>query len=357
MIASAAVHASAAPPPLVFVVPGGDLAGLGDLPGAPGPVPADLAGWSVRGGASSAQPVNLPQGGTAVRLAGNASLVTPVFAVDARAQTVSVTIGSGAGAVVDVVAEFPDGGAPVLLDTVEAPTALAAVPVPVSAVRGRTVRLVLDPTAALGATLEVASVGPVTAPLAGWSVAAGVPQALGAGASRVLQVRDEPLQATSPAFAPGADARFVLAAVRGDGALRLTAGGRTARVVADGTWRDVRLAVAGLRRVAGVTLRADPDGGRMEVRDLGVVVRQVRVPRPVARRQGRRVTVAGALGVAGARLPVRLRDRGRSVATVRADGSGRFRVRYTVRPGRPRVVLEVVGDRTRLGGVRTLTLR
>lgn len=356
MIASAAVHATAAAPPRAFIVPGGALAGSGELPGAPGEVPADLSGWTVRGGPGAVQPVVLPGGRSAARLSGNASLVTPPVAVDPRAQTVSVVIASGAGAVVDVVAEPVDGGAPVLLDSVEAPAAAAAVVVPVSAVRGRTVRLVLDPTAALGATLEVAAVGPLAEPLAGWTVSGGGPE-VRAGTPGVLRLRDDPMTAVSPPFTPARDVRYLLAAVRGDGSLRMAVAGRAVIMPADPAWRDVRLPVVGGRPVTGLTLHADPDGGRIEIRDLGVAVRQVPVPAPVVRLRGRRASVAGSLGIRGAGLRVSLRDRGRTVAQARTDPAGRFRLHGVLGSGRPRAVLQVTGDRTRLGGVRMLRVR
>jgi len=339
MIAPAA--AAQVPPALVAAVPGADLRGPGLLPGAPGPVPPDLAGWAVVGGVPAAPP---PAGG--VRLAGNATLVSPPVAVPAEAQTLSVTAASGSGALLEVRARLEPEGAEVELGVVAPAAGGAPRAVPVAAVAGRTVRIVLDPSAALGGAVDVREVGPLAAPLPGWAVAAGTPSRVIEGRRPALEVREDPLALRAPAVTGDGLLRGVLVAARGPGVVRVRAGGRWRVHRLGGTWRDVRADVPpGARRVV-LEVRADPEGDRLVLRDLGLLVRR---PRPAVRAvlRGRRLTVTGTLGPAGGRLPVTVRDRGRRIAVARATAAGAFRVRVAVRSGRVRAVLEVGGDRTR----------
>ncbi len=126
----------------------------------------------------------------------------------------------------------------------------------VAAVAGRAVRIVLDPVPALGTSVEVQSVGPVTAPLPGWTVAAGALDRRGSVRRGVLAVRDAPLRIASPGFRPGSGARELVVAVRGDGVLRGVAGRRAAAVRA--TPALARPARAGAGRARRRRVSASP---------------------------------------------------------------------------------------------------
>jgi hypothetical protein len=284
--------------------------------------------------------------GRGVRLGANTTLVSPPLAVPAGAQTLAVrTRAPTSGAILDVLARPAEGGPDVPLGTLEPGPAPRRLAVGVAAVAGRTVSIVLDPTPALGATLEVLRVGPVTAPLPGWTVAAGALELAGSRGRRMVRA-DDPLRLASPAFAPGPGARALLVAVRGDGVLRADAGGRRVTARATAAWRDVAVPLRAGGPVA-LTLDARPGGGPLQLRDLGLVRRATRAAGLRARRTGGRVRVRARLVPAGGRLLAELRDaRGRRVARGRADGGGRLRLSG---PASGRVTLVVPGDRTRLG--------
>lgn len=146
----------------------------------------------------------------------------------------------------------------------------------VAALAGRTVRIVLDPVPALGTTVDVLRVGPVTAPLPGWTVRRGALEVSGAGRRRALTVAGEPLAISSPVYAapPGPRRRTVSVAVRGDGVVRLTVAGRTAARRATAAWHEVAVTLPRRGRIRiAVTVVATPGIGSLQLRDLGVVRR------------------------------------------------------------------------------------
>ena len=282
-----------------------------------------------------------------MRLRANTTLVSPPFVVPARAQTLAVTARAPASsALLGVRARPVEGGPDIHLGTLEPGPVARRLGVGAGPVAGRSVHVVLDPVPALGASLDVLRVGPVTAPLPGWTAVRGALQLAGPRGRRALRTAD-PLELASPAFAPGPGARALLVAVRGDGVLRARAGGRRVAARATASWRDVLVPLASRARV---TLRLDarPGSGAMELRDLGVVRRSTRAAGLRARRSGGRIRVEGRLVPAGGRLRAELRDaRGRTVARGRSDGAGRLRISGSAPPGR--VTLVVPGDRTRIG--------
>ena len=236
----AAPAAAAAPPP---AAPGGrlDTAPVLLSPGPPnGALAEGLAGWQVDG----REPPELLFPGA--RIGGNVTLVAPPFTVPAGAQSLAVRLRARGGGGLMVVSARPlDGGPDVELATLEPDAAARTWAVGVAAVAGRAVRIVLDPVPALGTSVEVQSVGPVTAPLPGWTVAAGALDRRGSVRRGVLAVREAPLRITSPGFRPGSGARELVVAVRGDGVLRGVAGRRAAAVRATPAWRDLRVPVRG----------------------------------------------------------------------------------------------------------------
>jgi hypothetical protein len=219
-------------------------------------------------------PTPLP-GGRGVAIRGNTTLVSPPLALPAAAQTLRVTLRApGGGGLVLVRALPEDGGPEVELAALEPGPARAGLPVGVSPVAGRTVRIVLDPVPALGTAVELLRVGPVTAPLPRWRVQRGALQVDGPRGRRAVRVAGEPLWLTAPPYRPPAAARWLTIAVRGDGVVRAAAGGRRVAARAGARWRVVRVPLrprrAGPVRLA---LRATPGGGVLELRRLGAVLR------------------------------------------------------------------------------------
>jgi hypothetical protein len=323
------------PPGARLVAPVAELS-----PGPPnGDLAAGLAGWTALGREA---PQALAPG---VRLRANTTLVSAPLAVPARAQTLLVTARAPArGALLEVRARPEDGGGEVVLGTLEPGPVARAEPIGVAALAGRVVRLVLDPVPALGAALDVLRVGPVTAPLPGWSVVRGALQVSGGR----VRVRDERLDLTAPAFRSGPAARALIVAVRGEGTLRLGAGGPGAAGRAAAAWRDLQVPLP--RRPGAVVLRIEalPGPGGLELRDLGVVRRATlaRGLRAAPSRGG--LAVRGRLVPAGGGLRVELRDRrGRRVARGRSDPRGALALRAP--SGSAPLTLVVPGDRTRIG--------
>lgn len=329
MIAFAVAAALTAP-----MLPGGDVPAATPLPGAPG-VPSAEAGWTVRGGAGFAW----PGAGAPVRLNDNTTLVSPDVAVPPEAQALGVRIATGAAFAV-IVAEPVDGSPRVALGTVETSAALTTTTVPVWRVAGRTVRIVIDPVGALGEVVTVADVGPLSAPLPGWTPTAGLVEA--AGPRGIVAVRREPAAVTSPTADAGRYARAVLVRVRGTGTLRARAGGGWVVRPLDRRWRDVRVPVGPARRRAlALQVRIDPDGGVAFARRLGVIVRRP-VVRAGVRRRGLRVVVRGR--VVGCPARVVRATAARAHASARVGRRGDFTVRLATR--QRRITLATVGTPT-----------
>ena len=238
--------------------PNGDLAG-------------GLEGWTVLG--HDAPALLMP----GARLVGNVTLVSPPVLVPVGAQTLRIAARAPAGGGLLVVRARTDDGAPdIELAALELGAARRSRPVGVSALAGRTVRIVLDPVPALGTAIEVLRVGPVTAPLPGWTVEGGTLEVTGSGRRRIISVTDAPLSIRSPAFAvvPGPRRRTVSLAVRGDGVVHLTAGGRSAALRASAAWRELAVTLprhGRTRIVLGVV--ASPGNAPLELREVGVVRR------------------------------------------------------------------------------------
>lgn len=324
-----AAGAGAAPAPAVAADP---VVGTG--PGGDAPA-LETGAWEAWG---PAVPEPLPAGG--LRLHGNTGIVSAPFAVPARAQALRLRVAApGRAALVRVAALPVEGGPAVELGTREPARAPGEVTVALAPVAGRTVRLMVDPVAAFGAALEVHRVGPVVAPLPRWRIAAGAvdltPRVHGA-----IRVAEDELDARSPAIALGRGAAAVLVRVRGDGVVRAVAGGRTVALRAGTAWRDLRVPVRAGRRSAVLRLRVAPGDGVVDIRDIGTVVRRVRLAAVRARPAGGRLAVSAVTVPATARAGYVVRDaRGRVIARGRTDAAGRLRARPPHRSGPLRVSL------------------
>jgi hypothetical protein len=322
-------------------------------PPQPGPPNGDflsgLSGWTTFG--REAPPLlPLPQGGAALDLRFDTTVVSPPFLVPPGAQALAVTASSpGLGATLDVRARPEEGGADIPLGTLEPPSVLTPDRVSLAGLAGRVVRIVLDPVPAIGRSVDVSAVGPVETPLPGWSVLAGVPRVVPAGVGRELRVEDDPLALASTPFAPGPAAVAVLVRLAGEGTLQAQAGARAILVKARGEARDVRVPVVAGAVPVTLSLTATPGPAGLRLGDLGLVLRRLDVRDVGARRAGRRVVVRGRLVPAGSRLPVQLRTAGgRLLGAALSGPSGAFRIVAVAGAGRARI--RTAGDRTRLGG-------
>lgn len=282
------------------------------------------------------------------RIGGNVTLVSPPVALPMGAQTLTVKLRArGGGGLVVISARPVEGGPDVELATLEPGASARAFAVGVGPLAGRTVRVVVDPVPALGTSVDLLAVGPVTAPLVGWTVAAGALDRRGPVRRGYLSVVDGPLRIRSPRFRPGAGARQLVVAVRGQGVVRGVAGGRAASLRATTAWRDLRVPVRA-RGAAALSLTATPGVGGVQIRDVGLVRRQVALRGVRSRPAGASRVIAATLGSAGAGLVVEARGRtGRRLARDRADSRGRVTLRVPRSAGR--VLLVSAGDRTRLG--------
>ncbi len=241
---------------------------------SPGPVNGDLvaglAGWDVLGAETPAPLAS----GRGVLVRGNVTLISPPVALPAGAQTLRVALRSPGGEGLVLVRARPESGGPEIdLGAVEPGPRRQALSVGVAALAGTTVRIVIDPVPALGTTLEVHRVGPVAAPLPGWAVARGLPDVTGARGRRVLRLTEEPFAARSPVVRPPRAARWLTAEVRGDGLVRLSAGGRTVAARGGAAWRTVRIPLARRGAAARVRVQATPGPDGVELRRVGVPLR------------------------------------------------------------------------------------
>jgi hypothetical protein len=272
LCAALPIPASAAP-----VAPGGLLS---ERPRelSPGPPNGDLAagleGWTVEGRDA---PVLLAPG---ARLPGNVTLVSPPVLLPPGAQTLRVALRArGGGGLVQVRARPEDGAPETVLADLEPGAVRRSWPVGVAPLAGRAVRIVLDPVPALGTTLDVLRVGPVVAPLPGWSVKRGTLDVTGPARRQVVAVSGAPLVIASPSYriVAGPRRRTVSVGLRGAGTVRLSVAGRTVVRRASSAWREVSVTLprAGRARIA-VRITATPGAGPLTLRDLGVVRRAAR---------------------------------------------------------------------------------
>lgn len=291
------------PPADVGVVPNGDLS-------------AGLEGWGAWGPGMSLV------GGPLVQAGDNTTVLSPPVALPPSAQVLPMVLGvPGANAVVDVRARPVEGGADIPLGTIVPDRAVRGWSVGVGAVRGRTVRIVIDPVASLGRRLYVRSLGPVREVLPGWEVTSGVPVVRRAWGRRSVTAHGASLRLRTPEVALPAGTRFLGLAVRGSGTVRATAGRGGARAVARADrWTAIRVPVrpgAGAR----MAVTAVPAGGaRLAVWGVGTPVRAARLRDVSAGRSGLVRARTGAFA-AGARVEVRVGTRVVGRGAVRPDGS------------------------------------
>ena len=231
-----------------------------------GDLVAGLEGWSQVGSTMTLL------GGPLIEAGDNTTVVSPAFTVPASAQSLPMVLGvPGANAMLQVRARPVEGGPDIPLGTIVPDRAVRSWDVGVAAVRGRAVRIAIDPVTGLGRRLYVRSVGPPVEVLPGWTVTAGLPVVAARWGRRGLDVQDSPLVATTASFTPTARTRVVGVSVRGAGRITASLRGRSARASATaGTWTTLRFPVpagaAGLR----MSFTATPaPGERLMVASIG----------------------------------------------------------------------------------------
>ncbi len=337
-VAAAMAQPVPAPPSIgpaiaVAAVPNGDLS-------------SGLDGWTPVGRTM------VLGSGPIIEAADNTTVVSPPVAVPMSAQVMPLVVGvPGANAVLDVRARPVEGGPDIPLSTIVPERAVRQWQVGMSSVRGRTVRIVIDPVTSLGRRLYVRSVGPVQQVLPGWNLTGGNPMVDGAWGRRAIIADDAPLGVTSPAVSVPSGTRFLGMGVRGSGTVRASVGGRVVRVRATpGRWTALRVAV---RRgsAARLAVTAVPgEGERIALSDVGTPVRQVRVT-------GLSVsgsTVRATVGPSAAGMRAEVRIGGDVVGRGTVGAGGRLVVRATG-AGAARLVL--LDDAARIGTGVPVVLR
>ncbi|MFN8109457.1 MAG: hypothetical protein U0Y82_06375 [Thermoleophilia bacterium] len=316
------------------------------VPGAPGPVTAPGTTWQSTG-PIAATAATMPDGTPGLSLAGNVSLLSGAVDVPAAAQTLDITAASSAGALLIVSALPVDGGPGVPLGVIEPDAAGSVRTVSITAVAGRAVRLLLDPSAPLGGAVVVGQVGPFAAPLPGWTLRSGAPQLGAAGGT--LQLTGEDVRVSGPRVRlPGA-VRQLLVSARGSGLLAVTAGSARRSVLLEPAWRDLTIPVAAGATVSMGVHAVPGSGGPVQLRDLGTYVWAIRPRFGRTRFRARTLVLRGSLGSHGAGVRVAVRWGRRVVSRGVVRGDGTFGV--VVRRGLAPLAFEVVGDRTHLPGV------
>lgn len=348
VVAPAAAHAASA------IAPGGKVrvAVPRVSPGPPnGDFSAGLTGWTVLGPVA---PGPTETGGVAV--VGNTTLVSAPVWVPVGAQALRVTVGApGRGALVQIRARPEAGGPDVVLGTLQPGAEPAPMVVEAAPVAGQAVRLVIDPIPAFGSSLVVTRVGPFTRPLTGWRVEEGAPEVARRPGGAAVLTGDVPLRATSRAFRPGAGAESLIVAVRGTGIVRADAGGRTVQLRAGRRWRDLEVPLPSRTARAVLSLAVAPLSDGVELRDIGLVRRSVRLVGLRGVATGGRMLVTGRTRPATPRAAFTVRTAsGTVVGRGRTDVRGRIRVSVPAGRGSLRVVLtarrDLVGTRGMVRG-------
>lgn len=210
--------------------------------------------------------------GRGVLVPGDVTLVSPPLTVPAGTQVLRVALRAPGGDGLVMVSARPETGGPdVALGPLEPGRARASMAVPLPAtLGGAVVRIVLDPVPALGTSLEVLRVGPLVAPIPGWTVHGGLLEVGGARGRRTVRVAGAPLKLTAPAYRPPAGARALLVGIRGDGVLRARAGATATAARAGARWRTIRVPLRARPGLVELALTATPGPDGMELRRIGV---------------------------------------------------------------------------------------
>ena len=319
-----------------------------DLAAVPnGDLSSGLLGWGVLGPATSLVLAD----GPVISASDNTTVLGPLVAIPQGAQVMPVRIGvPGANAFVDVRARPQGGGPDIPLITLLPDRGVRSMDVPVGAVAGQTVRIVLDPVSSLGRRLLIGGMGPVRAALPGWSVAAGLPVVARSWGRSAFRVDDGTLTASTPGVVLGGGSRYLGVAVRGSGTVIASAGGAQARLTAsDGSWTWLHVRVAGAQRRMALTATTT-EGGMLALGPVATPARGVSLS--ALRASAGRVTAK--VGPLATGLRVQVRVGARIVGTARVAPSGRVSVGTSGAAGRGSVV--VLGDASRAGVTRAIRL-
>jgi len=293
-------------------------------------------------------------GGPLIEASDNTTVLSPPFTVPPTGQDLPVVLGvPGANAVLQVSARPVDGGADVPLATIVPDRAVREWQVGVGAVRGRTVRLVIDPVTSLGRRLYVRSVGPVREVLPGWEVSRGLPLVARAWGREAIGVVDEVLIARTPVVGVPPGTRFLGLMVRGSGSVRASVGARSARATATtGRWTALRVPVRGTSARMSVAV-TPAQGDRIVVSGVATPVRTVVVRVVSVSLVGGRAVVRATVGPDAVGMLAEVRQGARVIGrgTVGRDGALTVRARGT---GAARLVL--LDDAAHIGTSVPVTL-
>ncbi len=323
-----------APPPIgpdrpVAAVPDGDLA-------------AGLVGWGAVG------PSMTLIAGPLIQAADNTTVLSPPVTVPPSGQVLAIVLGvPGANAMVDIRARPVDGGADIPLATIVPRRAVQEWRVGVGGIRGRTVRIVIDPVTSLGRRMLVRSVGPVYEVLPGWEVSRGLPVVSDLWGRAGVVVDGGVLDMRTPRVTVPRGTGHLGMVVRGTGRVRASAAGHVATATAStGRWTALHVPVPVHGGALRVSVSAIPgEGARLVVADIATPVRPVRVARVSVRGSGTGSVVVAIVGTVATGMQGEVRIGARVVGrgTVRADGRLVIRARGE---GVARVVLRADAGRS-----------
>ncbi len=302
---------------------------------------AGVSGWAPVG----PRPVVTSASGAArfVRLGANTTLLSSAMVVPGRAQSLTIEARSRSRSGILMVRAIREDGSQANLGTIVPANGFRRYEVGLGPVRGQTVRIVLDPVAALGRTVDIRRVGPLRQVARGWLVRRGAPRRVTRG---VIEVETGELTMTSAGFRPGGGARAAQVQVRGSGVVRLKTGGRTAKITASNRrWKNLRVPLSPRTLRASITVRATPGAGTVRLRRVGSVVRRPSLRSFATRLTGGRRVISGRLVPAGGRLRVQARAaNGRIIGRARSNRRGNFRMVVAGVPAR----ITTGGDATRV---------
>jgi len=227
-------------------------------------------GWTVVGPRSP----NVTVSGSVryLRLAANTTLVSSPMRVSRSAQTLRVQVRSRSRGGVLLVRALRKDGRQVTLGTIAPAGGFQQREVGLGAVRGATVRIVLDPVTSLGRTVDVRKVGPQRRVAPGWTIERGAPQRIRKG---LVAVSTGVLRMRSVRFRLPSRQRVIRLQIKGTGTARLVVSGRSARATATTRrWRTLKVRVSPRTLRTRVRIIANPRAGSLQLRRIGATSRR-----------------------------------------------------------------------------------
>jgi hypothetical protein len=316
-----------------------------------------LTGWTLLGPGAVTVRTGGP-GGHYAALRDNTTLETPPLAIGRAQQVVLVSARAPVGSPLLHVSALDAAGAAHVLGDLRPSASWDTFAFNAVALKGQTVRLVLDPVMGRQDAVDLARVGESEQVAGGMTLVRGAARrAVGLPAGALLTASPGPFELRSSTFTLASDASTISVWIRGIAGLHpgvaLKAGGRKlGTAIADKSWRAFRVPVAALRgrRVALTVSSADATG--LQLAYVGTVQRapSLRVRRFLPAATGSPpnapigVVVTGSRALAGVRVALEQR-RGATWQRIGAAMLKRkdARVKLTVKLPRRAVVRAVFG--------------